>query len=120
MTNCSQVFRDNSWRKPHCLCNASHLSNHCHNVVEFVNSRTDSLQSEEQNSVLVKITLLISFKEKTSSIVHTTPAAPAVTAIGAVTELNPDEHITGMLTAREMEYAAASVGVACNYKHYVI
>jgi hypothetical protein len=89
------------------LCNASHLSNHCHNVVEFVNSRTDSLQSEEQNSVLVKITLLISFKEKTSSIVHTTPAAP-------------DEHITGMLTAREMEYAAASVGVACNYKHYVV
>jgi hypothetical protein len=25
-----------------------------------------------------------------------------------------------MLTAREMEYAAASVGVACNYKHYVV
>jgi hypothetical protein len=46
----------------------------------------------------------------------TTPAAPAVTAIGAVTELNPDEHITGMLTAREMEYAAASVGVACQFK----
>lgn len=51
---------------------------------------------------------------------HTTPAAPAVTAIGAVTELNPDEHITGILTAREMEYAAASVGVACNYKHYIV
>jgi len=47
------------------------------------------------------------------TLVHTTPAAPAVTAIGAVTELNPDEHITGMLTALEMEYAAASVGVAC-------
>ena len=44
---------------------------------------------------------------------HTTPAAPAVTAIGAVIELKPDEHITGMLTALEMEYAAASVGVAC-------
>lgn len=43
---------------------------------------------------------------------HTTPAAPAVKAIGAVTALNPDEHITGILTAREMEYAAASVGVA--------
>lgn len=46
---------------------------------------------------------------------HTTPAAPAVTAIGAVTELSPEEHITGMLTAREMEYAAASVGVACQF-----
>lgn len=45
----------------------------------------------------------------------TTPAAPAVTAIGAVTALSPDEHITGILTAREIEYAAASVGVACIY-----
>lgn len=34
---------------------------------------------------------------------HTTPAAPAVMAIGAVTALNPDEHMTGILTAREME-----------------
>lgn len=42
----------------------------------------------------------------------TTPAAPAVIAIGAVTALRPDEHMTGILTAREMEYAAASVGVA--------
>jgi predicted porin len=46
---------------------------------------------------------------------HTTPAAPAVTAIGAVTELSPEEHMTGMLTAREMEYAAASVGVAYQF-----
>jgi hypothetical protein len=46
--------------------------------------------------------------------IHTTPAAPAVTAIGAVTELSPDAHMTGMLTAREMEYAAANVGVAYN------
>ena len=45
-------------------------------------------------------------------MLHTTPAAPAVMAIGAVTALSPDEHITGILTAREMEYAAASVGVA--------
>lgn len=43
----------------------------------------------------------------------TTPAAPAVIAIGAVTALSPDEHMTGILTAREIEYAAASVGVAC-------
>lgn len=42
----------------------------------------------------------------------TTPAAPAVMAIGAVTALRPDEHMTGILTAREMEYAAARVGVA--------
>lgn len=33
-------------------------------------------------------------------------------AIGAVTALSPDEHITGILTAREIEYAAASVGAA--------
>ena len=43
----------------------------------------------------------------------TTPAAPAVMAIGTVTELNPEEHITGIVTAREIEYAAANVGVAC-------
>ena len=43
---------------------------------------------------------------------HTTPAAPAVMAIGAVTALNPEEHRTGIFTAREMEYAAAKVGVA--------
>lgn len=59
VTNCSQVFGHDSWCKPHCLCNTAHLSNHRHNVVEFVNSRTDSLQSEEQNSALVKITSLI-------------------------------------------------------------
>ena len=45
-------------------------------------------------------------------MVHTTPAAPADTAIGAVTALNPEEHITGILTARAIEYAAARVGVA--------
>ena len=33
-------------------------------------------------------------------------------AIGAVTELSPEAHITGILTAREIEYAAASVGEA--------
>lgn len=33
-------------------------------------------------------------------------------AKGAVTELSPDAHITGILTAREIEYAAASVGEA--------
>lgn len=42
----------------------------------------------------------------------TTPEAPAVMAIGAVTELRPDEHMTGIRTARDIEYAAASVGVA--------
>ena len=45
---------------------------------------------------------------------HTTPAAPAVIAIGAVTALKPDEHMTGILTALDIEYAAAKVGVACN------
>lgn len=43
---------------------------------------------------------------------HTTPAAPAVMAMGAVTALRPDEHITGILTALEIEYAEANVGVA--------
>lgn len=43
---------------------------------------------------------------------HTTPAAPAEMAIGAVTALNPDEHRIGIFTARDMEYAAAKVGVA--------
>ncbi len=43
-----------------------------------------------------------------------TPAAPAVMAIGAVTALSPDEHITGIFTALEMEYAAAKLGVACS------
>lgn len=42
----------------------------------------------------------------------TTPAAPAVMAMGAVTALSPDEHMTGILTARDIEYAAANVGVA--------
>lgn len=46
--------------------------------------------------------------------IHTTPAAPAVIAIGAVTALSPDEHMTGIFTARDMEYAAAKVGVAYN------
>jgi hypothetical protein len=64
-------------------------------------------------------------KHKNASMLHnfgqststpTKAAAPAVTAIGAVTELNPEEHITGMLiTAREMKYAATSVGVACQF-----
>jgi len=48
--------------------------------------------------------------------IHTTPAAPAVIAIGAVTALSPDEHMTGILTARDIEYAAAKVGVACNHQ----
>lgn len=46
----------------------------------------------------------------------TTPAAPAVIAIGAVTALSPDEHMTGIFTARDMEYAAAKVGVAYNHQ----
>ena len=36
-------------------------------------------------------------------------------AIGAATALTPDEHITGIWTAREIEYAAASAGVAYIY-----
>lgn len=54
--------------------------------------------------------------DKSKLQIHTTPEAPAAIAIGAVTELNPDEHITGILTAREIEYAAASVGVAWSTK----
>jgi len=46
------------------------------------------------------------------SNVLTTPAAPAVMAMGAVTALKPEEHRTGILTAREIAYAAANVGVA--------
>ena len=40
----------------------------------------------------------------TMHVLHTTPAAPAVMAIGAVTALSPDEHMIGILTACEMEY----------------
>ena len=50
-------------------------------------------------------------------VLHTTPAAPAVMAIGAVIALSPEEHMTGILTAREIEYAAASVGVAYGYQY---
>ena len=50
-------------------------------------------------------------------VLHTTPAAPAVMAIGAVTALSPEEHMTGILTACEIEYAAASVGVAYSYQY---
>lgn len=50
-------------------------------------------------------------------VLHTTPAAPAAMAIGAVTELSPDEHMTGIFTAREIEYAAANVGEAYKYQH---
>ena len=50
-------------------------------------------------------------------VLHTTPAAPAVMAIGAVTALSPDEHMIGILTACEMEYAAASVSVAYSYQY---
>ena len=57
---------------------------------------------------------MLYFSHEVQIQIHTTPAAPAVTAIGAVTELSPDAHITGMLTAREMEQAAANVGVAYN------
>lgn len=58
-----------------------------------------------------------SFNTKKNIWSPTTPAAPAVKAIGAVTALSPDEHITGILTAREMEYAAASVGVAYHWQY---
>lgn len=47
--------------------------------------------------------------------VSTTPEAPAAIAMGAVTELSPEEDITGIRTAREIEYAAARDGVA--YTH---
>ena len=53
----------------------------------------------------------------TMHVLRTTPAAPAVMAIGAVTALSPDEHMTGILTAREMEYVAASVSVAYSYQY---
>ena len=53
----------------------------------------------------------------TMHVLHTTPAAPAVMAIGAVTALSPDECMTGILTAREMEYVAASVSVAYSYQY---
>ena len=53
----------------------------------------------------------------TMHVLHTTPAAPAVMTIGAVTALSPDEHMTRILTAREMEYAVASVGVAYSYQY---
>lgn len=50
--------------------------------------------------------------------VLTTPEAPAAIAIGAVTELNPEADMTGIRTAREIEYAAARDGVACiSQKH---
>ena len=53
----------------------------------------------------------------TMHVLHTTPVAPAVMTIGAVTALSPDEHMTRILTAREMEYAVASVGVAYSYQY---
>ena len=53
----------------------------------------------------------------TMHVLHTTPAAPAAMAIGAVTALSPDEYMTGILTAREMEYVAASVSVAYSYQY---
>ena len=53
----------------------------------------------------------------TMHVLHTTPATPAMMAIGAVTTLSPDEHMTGILTVREMEYAVASVGVAYSYQY---
>ena len=48
-------------------------------------------------------------------VLHTTPVDPVVMAIGVVTELSPDEQMTGIFTAREIEYAAASVGVAYSF-----
>ena len=45
-------------------------------------------------------------------VVRTTPEAPAAIARGAVIELSPEADITGIRTAREMEYAAARVGEA--------
>ena len=53
----------------------------------------------------------------TMHVLHITPAAPAVMAIGAVTALSPDEYMTGILTARELEYVAASVSVAYSYQY---
>lgn len=41
-----------------------------------------------------------------------TPRAPAAKAIGAVMSLRPEAAMTGMSTAREMAWAAASVGAA--------
>lgn len=38
-----------------------------------------------------------------------TPLAPAAMARGAVTSFNPDAHITGMDTAREMANAVEKV-----------
>ena len=57
------------------------------------------------------------FEIKQWCMLHTTLAAPAVMAIGAVTALSPDEHMIGILTAYEMEYAAASVSVAYSYQY---
>lgn len=59
-------------------------------------------------------------KKEEKKMKHTTPAAPAVKAMGAVTALSPDEHMRGMLTARDIEYAAASVGVACVHGRWSI
>lgn len=41
-----------------------------------------------------------------------TPLAPAARAKGAVTSVRPDEHIIGIVTARESAYEEAIVGVA--------
>lgn len=50
-------------------------------------------------------------------VTYHTPAdpVPVKMAIGTVTELSPDEQMTGIFTAREIEYAAASVGVAYSF-----
>lgn len=65
--------------------------------------------TSQQNWVFHRI---VNHPHKNSFRLHTTPAAPAVRAIGAVTALSPDEHMTGILTALEIEYADASVGAA--------
>ena len=56
-------------------------------------------------------------KHEHERCLFTTPAAPAAKAMGAVTALSPEAHMTGMETARAMEKAAARVGVACQTTH---
>jgi hypothetical protein len=68
-----------------------------------------------QNLVIWQKKLHIGQYRLVNILVHTTPAPPAVTAIGAVTKLNPNENITGMLTTRNIGYATASVSVACQF-----
>ena len=133
VVNCAQALGHVYRSRPQSLWDAPHLSDHRHDVVELVNSRTNSLQPQWKRKIsslktpshvwtsrkqlyfkhekIVCFELwynffwinMLYFSHEVQIQMHTTPAAPAVTAIGAVTELSPDAHITGMLTAREME-----------------